>query len=227
MGCAKSSPRKVNGDPSFTLTCADQAEKIKDQPAGGKIEPKNIIDPNAPFSFRTVHSAVRWNKPSPEVELLLNSQEAVDCVDSANGNRPIHIAAQNGHYELVELIIRKNADINAKNMKGNSALHMAIGYDYYSTAKLIIKAGGDLEMVNDMGVAAKYGLEGDKALGIAALASATTFNEVMEGFDLIETVLEKVNKVSFAQAGLKAKKALGADWTPELQDRFKSITSRL
>lgn len=179
------------------------------------------------FNFRPVHSAVRWNKSIAEVEALLDSQEAVDCVDNTNGNRPIHIASQNGHNELVELLIRKNCEINAKNMKGNSALHMAIGYDYYQTAKMIIKAGGDLELLNDGGVPAKFGLEGDKALGIAALATAETVDDVVEAFDLCEQDLGNLNRVNFAQAGLKAKKALGASWTPNLQDRLKDINSKL
>eukprot|EP01031_Cornospumella_fuschlensis_P027999 gene27999-33812_t len=220
MGCGPSTNAQTN--PSA------HGAKPADNKAGTQLsEPKIIITEPKEFNFKPVHSAVRWNKSTQDVEVLLTSQEAIDCVDTNNGNRPIHIAAQNGHDNLVELLIRKKCEVNATNMKGNTALHMAIGYDYYDTAQMLIKAGGDLEAVNEMGVPAKFGLEGDKALGIARLATAASVEDVAEGFDLCEQVVEKLNRVSFAQAGLKAKKALAADWTPELQNRFKSITARI
>lgn len=237
MGCASSSQQKVetgaHGDspskaPAPAPAPAPTASKDDKPPIVGQVsinDPKISIDKE--FNFRPVHSAVRWNKSIQEVEALLTSQEAVDCVDNSNGNRPIHIAAQNGHDDLVELLLRKNCEVNATNAKGNTALHMAIGYDYYNTAKLLIKAGGDLELVNEGGVPAKFGLEGDKSLGIAALANANTADEVTEAFDLCEKDMPSLNRVSFAQAGLKAKKALGGAWTPALQDRLKDINSKL
>eukprot|EP01031_Cornospumella_fuschlensis_P028290 gene28290-34158_t len=218
MGCGPSTNAQTNPS-AHGAKPADNKAQLS--------EPKIIITEPKEFNFKPVHSAVRWNKSTQDVEVLLTSQEAIDCVDTNNGNRPIHIAAQNGHDNLVELLIRKKCEVNATNMKGNTALHMAIGYDYYDTAQMLIKAGGDLEAVNEMGVPAKFGLEGDKALGIARLATAASVEDVAEGFDLCEQVVEKLNRVSFAQAGLKAKKALAADWTPELQNRFKSITARI
>eukprot|EP01039_Chlorochromonas_danica_P005258 gene5258-5792_t len=198
---------------------------------GGRTEQlsdsKLNVNGTGQFNFRPVHSAVRWNKSVQEVEALLDSAEAVNCADTNNGNCPIHIAAQNGHDDLVALLIRKKCTVDAKNMKGNTALHMSIGYDYYNTSKLLIDAGADLEALNDANIPAKYGLEGDKALGIAALANATTVEEVKEAFDLCDRDVEGLNRVSFAQAGLKAKKALGPDWTSSEQDRFKALANRL
>lgn len=179
------------------------------------------------INFKPIHSAFRWNKPVAEVEALLTSPAAVNCVDSSNGNRPIHIAAQNGHEDLIKLLIKKNAELDAVNAKGNTGLHMSIGYDYYDVSKLLIDAGANIEVLNESNVPAKLGLEGDKCLGIALLCKASTPEEVSEAFDLCESVLENLHKINFAQSGLKAKKALGEAWTPALQDRFKSITGRL
>lgn len=179
------------------------------------------------INYLPIHSAVRWNKPVDQVEALLVNADAVNCEDPGNGNRPVHIAAQNGHDELIHLLIKKKVDVNAKNGKGNTALHMAIGYDYYDVAKHLIQAGASLDDVNESGVAARHGLEGDKCLGIALLCKATTPEEVSEGLDLCESEIEHLHKINFAQSGLKAKKVIGDAWTKDLQERFKGITNKI
>jgi ankyrin repeat protein len=188
-------------------------------------QPKN--DGPHEINQKLIHSSVRWNKPVDVVEALLVNADAVNCEDPGNGNRPVHIAAQNGHDDLIQLLIRKKADINAKNGKGNTALHMAIGYDYYDAAKHLIQAGASLDDVNESGVAARYGLEGDKCLGIALLCKATTPEEVSEAFDLCDSEIEHLHKINFAQSGLKAKKVLGDSWSKDLQERFKGITNKI
>ncbi len=217
MGCGQSSASVPTNDKKATPT-----ELVATSGESG-----NLTNEAQEVNFKPIHSAVRWNKPVDEVEQLLVSPAAVNCIDESNGNRPIHIASQNGHNDLVKLLIRKKADLMVKNMKGNTALHMAVGYDYYETALLLMNAGADAEALNDSGVAAKFGLEGDKAIGIAALAAASSHSDVVHAFTLCDQVIEKLNKVNFIQAGLKAKKSLGDQWTSDLQDKFKEITGKL
>lgn len=216
MGCGQSSALPAENKPPPT-----EVVVVNDDAGAITIDEPKIVN------FKPIHSAVRWNKPVSEVEQLLDSLEAVNCADETNGNRPIHIASQNGHNDLVKLLIKKKADLASKNLKGNTALHMAVGYDYYETAQLLMKAGADPEVVNEAGIAAKFGLEGDKAIGIAALVAAASHNDVVVAFNLCEEVIEKLNKVNFIQAGLKAKKGLGEQWTSDLQDKFKEITGKL
>lgn len=178
-------------------------------------------------NFKPIHSAIRWNKPISEIEALLDSIEAVNAVDSNNGNRPIHIAAQNGHFETVQLLIKLGADLNAQNAKGNTPIHMAIGYDYYETAMLLIEAKADPLMPNAAGFAGKNGIDGDKSLGLAALVSAKTTDDVTYALDLCEQHIDELQKAGFVSAGLKTKKSLGSDWTAETQERFKAITLKL
>jgi ankyrin repeat protein len=203
---------------------------------GAEVEQKTNYTENAPppkaaadepVDYKPIHSAIRWNKSVAEVERLLSSVEAANCENPDNGNKPIHIAAQNGHSELVELLLRKKADINAKNLKGNTALHMSIGYDYYETSQILIRAGADQEMLNTGDIPAKYGIDDGKSLGKACLSCAKTAEDVLEGFDLIERDLAHCNKGNFVQAGLKAKKQLGSEWSNELQERLKSITTKV
>ncbi|MEE3171543.1 MAG: ankyrin repeat domain-containing protein, partial [Pseudomonadota bacterium] len=55
-----------------------------------------------------------------------------------SGLTPLHYAAYWGHKEIVELLIAKNADINAKDEDGRTALDWAHG----ETAELLRKHGG-------------------------------------------------------------------------------------
>jgi len=110
------------------------------------------------FDYKPIHSAVRWNTASIEdIRALLNSPAAVNCPDPGNGNIPIHIAAQNGHTQIVKLLIELNAAINHQNQSGNTPLHMSIEYDYYETSKLLIEAGADEEILNQKNVPSKKG----------------------------------------------------------------------
>jgi len=178
-------------------------------------------------NFKPIHSAVRWNKSIEEIEKLLVSTAAANAADDTNGNRPIHIAAQNGHNDIVQLLIRKKANLNAKNLKGNTAIHMAIGYDYYSAAVILIDAGADQSIVNDSGFPGSRGIEGDKSLGLAALVCAKTEEELSAAFDLCEKNIHELTKPSFVAAGLKTKKAIGANWTPTEAERFKQLCGKL
>jgi hypothetical protein len=221
MGCGKSVPA-VSEKLRETNESKSELTGIQPTPV---TEP--ITEVNKEISFKPIHSAIRWNKPVLFIEALLTSSAAVNCPDNSNGNCPVHIAAQNGHIDIIRLLILKKADLNVKNVKGNTGIHMAVGYDYFEVAKMLIAAGGDENMLNDLGIPAHLGLEGDKAMGIAALVSAETAEDVEEAFSLCEAKLTNLNKINFVSAGLKAKKGLGVFWTSEHQNTFKSITSRL
>ena len=68
--------------------------------------------------FKTVHSAIRWQKPN--IAEILEHPDTIDCLDEKTGNVPIHIAAQNGYMEIVRLLLDKSCAINALNKKGNT-----------------------------------------------------------------------------------------------------------
>ena len=201
MGCSQSSP-------------AVQSVVVND--------PSLAADTNAVIDFKPCHSAVRWNKLG-DLQNILKNAKTVNVQDTGNGNYPIHIAAQNGHIDIVNLLIKHKCEINSKNGKGNTALHMAIGYDYYDCATAIIKAGGDLNMVNDAGVPASRGLEGDKTLSLIEFMAAKTAKEAVGALKNCETDVAILNKVVFVSTGLKLKKSLENNWTDSMQTQFKRI----
>ncbi len=171
---------------------------------------------------RRVHSIVRWNKSPKEVEAALTGcPGALNCKDEKL-NTPLHIAVQNGHFEIVKKLIELKADINSQNKNGNTALHMSIGYGYYEISKLLINSGADTSIMNDDSFNAGSGITGDKSVAANAVTSAKTASEMLEAIAMLKASRPiGMKKVHFVQAGLKLKKDLEDLWTPKLQHEFK------
>ena len=55
---------------------------------------------------------------------------------------PLHLAAYGGRKEIVELLIDKGADVNAKSDDGRTPLDRAIAFEQTETADLLRKHGG-------------------------------------------------------------------------------------
>ena len=58
------------------------------------------------------------------------------------GETPLHGAATFGHKEIVELLIAKGADVNARDNVGKTPIDWAIEYDETEIADLLRKHGG-------------------------------------------------------------------------------------
>jgi ankyrin repeat protein len=55
---------------------------------------------------------------------------------------PLHLAAQNGHKAVAELLIAKGADVNAKTLWDETPLDLAISKEHKELADLLRKHGG-------------------------------------------------------------------------------------
>lgn len=73
-----------------------------------------------------------------------------------NGNTPLLIAVTRlGHpqyYELIELLINNNADVNSQNDKGETTLELAARYGCIDVVKLLIQRGAHIDHQNKEGV---------------------------------------------------------------------------
>jgi len=188
-------------------------------------DPTNRPAPEVPaqdFSDAEVlkfHSAVRWGKPWPDIEAALTDpshmKAACAAKDPKNGNLAIHIAAQNGHSELVQKLIGSKADVNAQNGKGQTALHMTVEYDFYFVSKFLLANGADKELENGDGNKAISGIDGGK-IGFEAwdnavniLKAATNPEELEQAFQALtksQAIPDSVDKAQLIQAGMMKKK---------------------
>ncbi|CAE7276922.1 Ank1 [Symbiodinium sp. CCMP2592] len=113
------------------------------------------------------HSALRWGKAEDEVQALVTDasvsrRSAARAPDPKTGNQALHIAVQNGHRELTQLLIAWKADVTAQNFKGQTPLHMSVEYDFYFISKLLLEKGAKKEVENSDGCQAILGISGSK-----------------------------------------------------------------
>ncbi|GHV86180.1 hypothetical protein AGMMS50230_17880 [Spirochaetia bacterium] len=87
----------------------------------------------------------------PAVLNVLLTEETVLLSDST-GNTPLHIAVKNKiETGTVEMILNKNAAVNARNKEGNTPLHIAVMVNHESAGSLLISRGADLFAPNARG----------------------------------------------------------------------------
>ena len=60
------------------------------------------------------------------------------CVEPQAGRTPLHLAARNGHTEVVTFLVKAGADVDAEDQNGMTALHRAVAYDHIPAAKELL-----------------------------------------------------------------------------------------
>ncbi len=74
-----------------------------------------------------------------------------DWTKNDDGWTPLHKAAYEGYREIVELLIAKGADVNAKNKRGMTPLHLAAEYGRNQVVELLIAKGTDVNAEDEDG----------------------------------------------------------------------------
>ena len=184
------------------------------------------------------HSCIRWNKPIPEIEAIITSPLHCNSVDTKNGNYPIHIAAQNGHAELVRwLVSSAGGKFDVQNGTGQTPMHMAIAYDYHDVVAFLREVGANEEITNWHGFPAKFGIDGDKDPNdpFFMLEGAKTTPEALAALaklaEAVKAEPTKFEKSKVAMLGMGVKKGSKAlpkeSWTPDCQGAFTGIMATL
>ena len=93
---------------------------------------------------------------------LLDHQARVDVLTPGNYDEtPLITAAENGHKAMVELLLERGADINAKDKRGMTALHLAAQHGFQAVVETLIAHRADVNAQDEnrrtpLAVAAAY-----------------------------------------------------------------------
>ena len=127
--------------PQPTGTAAGSSSSMGSGQAMGAISEEDVSDL---FSFAR-HGRVE------EIERMLNRGVPVDVRDEW-GNTLLTTACQNGNKRVAKAVLRRGANINARNAKGNTPLHYCFHFGYGDTlGQYIISKGADESARNNQG----------------------------------------------------------------------------
>ncbi|XP_013774070.1 myotrophin-like [Limulus polyphemus] len=86
-----------------------------------------------------------WSLKNGDLEQIKDHVEnkKVDINQAIDGRPPIHYASDYGQTEVVNYLLEKGADVNAKDKHGISALLAAIWEGHTSCVKLMLEKGAN------------------------------------------------------------------------------------
>jgi ankyrin repeat protein len=112
------------------------------------------FDPNVGgLKGRPVLLAYVWRNDKERTQKLLAHGANVNAQD-ADGDTPLHGAAQNGTVEIINLLLDKGANPNAKNKLGGTPLMWAAVFGNDDAARLLLKRGADPSLKDNDGITA-------------------------------------------------------------------------
>lgn len=99
------------------------------------------------------------NKNSADSVSHVTTIPAPDRADVNRGDQffwtPIHHAAHAGHVEIVELLVKAGADVNAQSLDGGTPLIRAIESGQSLCVHFLVKAGANVYLENKKGTTSK------------------------------------------------------------------------
>ena len=119
-----------------------------DEVAGSGETEEEQEDTRSPIE--KAFSYTRWNRMAELLSLF--DRKGID-IDARNehGNTMLHIACQNGHFSIVEILCGKGADLDAQNGTGQTAMHFSRYYDYHRIFNYLRQQGARNDIVNHAG----------------------------------------------------------------------------
>ena len=90
-----------------------------------------------------VDTSVRCNATVP-MSRPYDTQPELQHDYCACGFTPLHIAAMHGYHSVAELLVKKNADVNARDCSGSTPLHIASCHGMVALVTFLVKNGAKI-----------------------------------------------------------------------------------
>ena len=102
------------------------------------------------FGRTFLHILAYYKKGTPVAKALLDKGADSNSKRSDNAYTPLHSAVYEGNQEMIQLLLKNKADIDAKNLIGDTPLHMAVASGEVTIVKLLLDAGANLNVTNNI-----------------------------------------------------------------------------
>lgn len=93
-----------------------------------------------------IHDATKRGSLA-DVERLINASPSVINDLDQFGQTPLHIAAFEGHIDIVELLVNNSASLSLQDKNGWTSLHCAASNRHLSIVERLIEAEADLNVM--------------------------------------------------------------------------------
>jgi len=113
--------------------------------------------------------AIKNDKP---VMLKYLLEQGAD-VNATNGHTPLHIAVEYENLDMVQLLLNKNANINATNKDGDTPLHIAVENENLDMIPLLLEKGANVNAENKDGYTPLHIADEDENLDMIQLLNQT------------------------------------------------------
>lgn len=101
------------------------------------------------FGRTFLHILAYYKKGTPIAKALLDKGADPNSKRSDDLYTPLHSAVYEGNQELIQLLLKKKADIDAKNSIGDTPLHMAVARCEVAIVRLLLDAGANPHVTNN------------------------------------------------------------------------------
>ncbi|KNC76659.1 serine/threonine protein kinase, variant 2 [Sphaeroforma arctica JP610] len=96
-----------------------------------------------------VHKAARTRDVTTLSNILQIDESQIGTLDE-NGGTPLHIASENGHKDVVELLLAKGADTHVKDETGSTPLYLASKNGHKDVVELLLAKGADIHVKDNL-----------------------------------------------------------------------------
>ncbi|WP_168464685.1 ankyrin repeat domain-containing protein [Wolbachia endosymbiont of Ctenocephalides felis wCfeT] len=115
-----------------------------------------------------LHEAVEY-RCQEMVKFLLENGASINAKAGVSEETPLCLATQVGDLQIIELLIKEKADIDATNGYGSTSLHKAVLCENINIVRLLIENGADVNFQNKDGDTPLHNAANKGNIGIAEL----------------------------------------------------------
>lgn len=139
-------------------------------------DPKSIIEKKNANEETPLFVAAA-NAKKAIAEFLIENHANVDATSKTS--RPLIVAAEKGFLQIVILLIKNGASVNAFDSKGRTALHLAAENKRFDVVKELVEAGADVNYEDNEGNTPLH-MAGSKHKGVVGGAKNQSNNQIYD-----------------------------------------------